>query len=123
METPEQVMNRINTDEDVLKDNGLTLEQFDKSCEGLEADERATRFVKLLVKSLNQGWTPDFNDTSQTKYEPYFLGGSSGFRFYDYDACYSDSNVGSRLCFKSRELVEHAGKKFTQWYKQIIVIK
>lgn len=35
----------------------------------------------------------------------------------------SASFVGSRLCFKSSELAEHAGKNFTSVYKQFMVIE
>lgn len=123
-EKPKNVMERINSDEDVLTDNGLTWEQFNQQCFGLPEDEVAYRFLKLLVKSLNpKGWVADFDNTDQVKYEPRFVGGSSGFRFHGCDHWRTFSYVGSRLCLESSELAVHAGTKFTRWYKQIIIIK
>src|SRR4051812_49335691 len=84
--TPKDVLERINTDDDVFSDNGITRAIFDKRCEGLDEDEKALRFLKLLMKSLNgAAWIPDYDNPNQVKYEPRFWGGSSGFRFDDYD--------------------------------------
>lgn len=118
---PKDPIERILTDDDVLADNGLTWESFNASVQDLEPHEVAFRFLGLLNKSLNQGWKPDFDNSNQYKYQPYFLGGSSGFRYYDCVAWRSGSAVGSRLCFKNRELAIHAGEKFTRWYKKAIV--
>jgi hypothetical protein len=122
-EKSKDVLERILTDEDVLADNGYTLDSFNLACSDLEEHEKAFRFLNLLAKSLNQGWKPDFDNSSQYKYQPYFLGGSSGFRCGGCGAWYSASAVGSRLCFKESRLAIHAGEKFTKWYKEIIVIK
>jgi hypothetical protein len=90
---------------------------------GQEQDEIAYRILKMLAKSLNQGWVPDWSNHNEYKYYPYFeLGGSSGFRFHGYGLWRSHSLVGSRLCFKTRELAEHAGKHFTDVYRKFMVI-
>jgi len=122
-ELPKDVMGRIRTVYDVLNDNSLTLEQWDKEkTEGLSDDEMAYRMLKLLVKSLNEGWEPDWNDKNQPKYYPWFeMGGSSGFRFRDYVHWNSGSLVGSRLCFKSKELAIYAGKQFTDVYARFML--
>lgn len=113
---------RIKTIADVLADNGLTQEEFEKQCAGLEPDEVGYRLAKLIAKSLNEGWTPDWNDDDQYKYVPYFYtGGSSGFRFSDFDYWNSYSYVGSRLCFRSAELARYAGTQFTDVYKQFML--
>ena len=67
-------------------------------------------------------WKPDWNNYDQYKYYPWFeMGGSSGFRYLVYDGWFSLSLVGSRLCFKSRELAEYAGNQFTEIYKQFML--
>ena len=121
-EKQKSVFERIKTFEDVLRDNDLTLDQFENDCAGMEVDETAFRFLKLLAKSLNEGWEPDWNDEYQWKYVPWFyMGGSSGCRF-DVFACWrSSSNVGSRLCFKSKELATYAGQQFTDQYKRFML--
>lgn len=117
------ITERIKTIADVLLDNGLTRDQFDDQCEGLSSDEISYRILKLMVRSLNEGWVPDWDNHIESKYYPWFeLGGSSGFRFDDCDDWRSRSYVGSRLCFKSYELAEHAGKYFIDVYQKFMVI-
>lgn len=118
------VTERILTIDDVLADNSLTRDQFDKQCAGLEQDEIAYRIIKLLAKSLNEGWEPDWSNSGEYKYYPWFeMRGSSGFLFSGYDYWATASGVGSRLCFKSRELAEHAGRNFTGVYEELMTIK
>lgn len=121
---PKNVIERIKTVDDVLADHGLTADQFDKQCKDLTIDERAYRIIKMLAQSLNEDWTPDWSNPDEYKYYPWFeIRGSSGFRFFGCDFWLTDSDVGSRLCYKSRELAEHAGKNFTEVYKQFMVIE
>lgn len=64
-------------------------------------------------------WRPDWTDYNQWKHYPWFdmSRGSSGFRFNGYGRWGSDSRVGSRLCFISREVANHVGKQFVKLYK------
>jgi hypothetical protein len=119
---PKKVTERIKTVSDVLADNGITQSQFDKECQYLSGHEVAYRILHLLAKSLNEGWTPDWSNSGQYKYVPWF-DFSSGFRF-DVDAYWSSrSTVGSRLCFKTSELAEYAGKQFLDVYRKFMVIE
>lgn len=120
---PMKVTDRIKTINDVLIDNNINIDDFNDAWSELEPDEKAYAILKLLAKSLNEGWTPDWSNANELKYYPYFeMKGSSGFRFLVCDGWFSYSRVGSRLCFKSRELAEYAGKQFTDVYKQFMVI-
>ena len=120
---PENIIAKIETVADVLEANGLTQKKFDLQCAGLTEDEINYRILKMLAKTLNEGWEPNWNDENEDKYFPWFyMGGSSGFRF---DVCGSwstASGVGSRLCFKSRELTEYAANQFTDVYKKFMTI-
>lgn len=117
------VMEKIKTIDDILQFQGITIEQFEKTSLGLSEDEKSYRLIKMLVEILNQGWIPNWDDVSEYKYFPCFEMSSSGFRFGDYDYWYSGSCVGSRLCFKSRELAEYAGTQFIELYKNYMIIK
>lgn len=121
-EKPKDFCKRILTDEDVLADNDHTWSSFNEWCNGLREYEKVDRFLELLHKSANGDWTPDFDNGNEPKYRPWFTGGSSGFRFVGYDAWYSTSDVGSRLCFKEKVHAIHAAEKFTKWFKQSIII-
>ncbi|GHM98819.1 hypothetical protein WSM22_03090 [Cytophagales bacterium WSM2-2] len=120
-EKPRKVTDRVKTVADLLAEHGYTLQRFDELCKDLTIDERAYRILKMLAVSLNEGWTPDWNNYNEGKYYPYFeMGGSSGFLFHDYDCWTSHSSVGSRLCFKTSELAKYAGIQFTDVYKQFM---
>src|SRR5689334_945068 len=62
----------------------------------------------VIVKALNGNWVADWDNDDQWKYYPWFTMSSSGFVYLVYDVCYSISDAGSRLCFKSRQLAEYA---------------
>lgn len=122
-ETPKSITERIRTVEDVLNDHGLTQEEFDEECDGMQDDEKAYKLLKFLALSLNQGWTPNWKDSNEYKYVCWFeMDSSSGFRFHDYVRWHTFSSVGSRLCFKTRELAQHAGKHFLDVWKQYMII-
>jgi hypothetical protein len=83
--------------------------------------------ITTIAKALNEGWTPDWDNWDQNKYYPWFdfrseAVAGSGFSFDDYGYGGSDSGVGARLVFKTRELAEYAGKQFTDTYKEFMVI-
>ena len=94
-------------------------------------DEEAINSVAKVFRInrvLNEGWTPDWNNSSQYKYYPWFdmrsaAGSGSGFSFGDY--CYDGvcSGVGARLVYKSRELAEFAGQTFLAEYRGFMVIE
>jgi hypothetical protein len=84
-------------------------------------DEDAYKQLKIIVKALNEGWTPDWNNSNQPKCWPWFeLKG--GFRFTRVNFHFTRSTVGSRLCFKSRELAEYAAKQFEDLYKRFLTL-
>lgn len=118
------VMERIKTVADLLAEHGYTEDSFDLACRDLDPDEKAYRIIKMLAKTLNEGWIPNWDNSNEYKYFPgfYMDGGSSGFRFYVVGFWGSGSGVGSRLCFKSSELARHAGTNFISVYKQFMVI-
>ena len=77
----------------------------------------------IIAKALNEVWVPDWNDSSQYKYFPYFDMESSsagGFVCNDYGSRGTYAAVGSRLCFKSRELAEYAGKQFIEIHNKYL---
>ncbi len=122
-EIPKSITERIKSWDDVLKVNNLTVDSFNESCEGLESDEIAYRQIKLIAKTLNEGWQPDWSNNDEYKYYAWFeMAGSSGFRFAVFDLWYAHSDCGSRLCFKSSKLAKYAGETFTDIYKKFMLI-
>lgn len=120
---PKSVFEQFRTVEDVLSYYKLSVEQFNSRHQGMTEDVQAYCFLKMLVAALNDGWIPNWDNSNEYKYYPYFdMRGSSGFRFDDYDHWNSGSNVGSRLAYKSRELAEHAAKHFAAEYRKFMMI-
>ena len=120
---PKDIKERIKNFDDVLKENGVDIAVFQNSLKGLSEDEAAYKQVKEIVKAFNEGWYPDWTDSSQYKYYPYFKMGSpsgGGFSCNGCDGWNSDSVVGSRLCFKSADLAKNAGKLFEGIYKEFL---
>lgn len=126
------VTERINDFNDVLFESSLTLEDFEKQCLGLELDEINYKKIKLLVKALNEGWTPDWNNSKEYKYYPYFrvlsggvasTGASAGLGLsHSYNVpALANTYFGSRLCFKNSELAIHAGSKFIELYSDFLL--
>ena len=122
---PKDIKERIKTFTDVLKYHNIIARDFAHQCSELSTDEAAYRKLKLIVAALNEGWTPDWNNGKWDKYLPWFKMGSPsgvGFSYNDYDDWHSFSFVGSRLCFKSRDLAKYAGNQFEALYKAYFVL-
>lgn len=96
-----------------------------KDQKAMIAHAKLVIIVRAANRLANDGkeWTPDWKDSSEWKYESWFyLGrGSSGFRFYDCAYWGSSSSVGSRLCFKSREVGEYVAKQFLNLYEDYML--
>lgn len=76
--------------------------------------------IELLAEALNEGWTPDWSNSTQCKYTPYFKWDGTGFSYLYSYYWNSITHVGSRLCFKSAELAEYAGKQFEKEYNEYL---
>jgi len=87
--------------------------------------EKAHAMLVIVISAANRianggkEWIADHDDPDQVKYEPYFVGGSSGFRYSDFGYRVSGSCVGSRLCFIDHPTMMHVvkNKNFLKLYK------
>lgn len=119
----QKITDRIKTFEDACE-----LLNIDSSICKLDSDSEDTQAykqLKIIAVALNEGWKPNWNDSNERKWYPYFeMRTSSGFGFsYSYfDLWNARTAVGSRLCFKSEQLAEYAGKQFTEIYKQFLTL-
>ena len=84
--------------------------------------------LTIIIRALNEGWEPDWSNWDEWKYYNWFYvekgkdQRSSGFRCDDtYCAC-TDSNAGSRLCFKNIELAKYAAEQFKELYREYLLI-
>ena len=121
------IKERIKTFDDVLDYHNLIAEDFFNQCSKLSKDEIVYRKIKLIAEALNEGWTPDWSNGEWDKWYPWFKmddSSSAGrFSFLASDNRRSTSVVGSRLCFKSKDLADYAGTQFLDIYKDFFTIK
>lgn len=73
------------------------------------------------------GFVPDFSDSSQYKYYPWFVYNkdAAGFVYAhtNYAAANTNADVGSRLCFKTANRARQFGEKFADLYNQVFLFK
>lgn len=128
----EEITDRVKTYEDACKVLGVEpINEQNAKAQGFRSDEIARRKLETIAAALNEGWKPDWNNTDQYKYYPYFYiqeNAKGAYAGLSYAATYSaatstDANIGSRLCFYASRLARYAGNQFTDLYEQILIEK
>ena len=104
--------------------------------------------LAIIAYALNEGWEPKFT-TDEYRYYPWFclytqkeidemdeedkgrvLGRSNdsasayagvAYSYTNYASTYSHTNCGGRLCFKTRDLAEYAGKQFLDIWTEFMM--
>lgn len=94
---------------------------------GFTKDEIAYRKLKTIAEALNEGWRPDWANSNEYKYWPWFVYNPAyaGFSCANTAGAASATSavVGSRLCYKTRELATYAGRQFEGLYNDFLLIK
>jgi hypothetical protein len=117
---PENIIEAIKTFEDACAIAGE--DPNDKKFTEGTKDEIAYKKLKVIVKVLNEGWYPNWENSDEYKYVPWFeYSSGSGFSDGGYDCWDAASGVGSRLCFKTRELAEYAANQFKGIYNDFLI--
>ena len=75
----------------------------------------------VFCKAINEGWFPDYNDTSQYKYFVYIYMKNGKPTFDGYCWCSLSAGVSSRLTLKNRNLCEHAIKCISDVYERFMI--
>lgn len=121
---PQSIMDRVKTFEDACEVLGLG--EVEIGINGLDNHSKSIQaYAKLAIinQALNEDWKPDWTNDSQYKWFPYFNNASSsvgGFSCDDFVGWLTCTWVCSRLCFKSKELAEYAGKQFISEYNEFL---
>lgn len=128
----EEITDRVKTYEDACKVLGVEpINEQNAKAQGFRSDEIARRKLETIAAALNEGWKPDWNNTDQYKYYPYFYiqenanGAPAGLSCANpsYAASCTYAGIGSRLCFYASRLARYAGNQFTDLYEQILIEK
>ncbi|THU34222.1 hypothetical protein FAM09_24705 [Niastella caeni] len=110
----EKITDRVKTFEDACLVIGI--DPADVCHEADEPDDVAYKKLKVIARALNEGWEPDYNNSNQRKWFPWFYMDKPGFRLHGCDYAYSITPVGARLVFKSEELARYAANQFLVLY-------
>lgn len=135
----EDITNRVKSYADACKVLGIEpMDEDSMKAQGFRPDEIARRQLETITEALNEGWKPNWADTDEYKYYPYFYievsevqteddtyGASAGLSCANTvnSAANTNANIGSRLCFHDRETARYAGRTFTNLYAQILIEK
>jgi hypothetical protein len=81
--------------------------------------------LMVIFKAINDVWTPDWSDSDQYKYYPWFrvLPSGSGFSDSAFFCANARTVVGSRLCTSSSEKSMYIARTFEQEYKDYFLIE
>lgn len=119
----QKITDRVKTFEDACAIIGVDPGDYAISTSATKDDCSINAYAKLIIiaRALNEGWQPDWSNSSQYKYVPYFTHkGGFGLSYDDCGLWRALTHVGSRLCFKSGELAEYAGKQFVDIYNTFL---
>ena len=77
----------------------------------------------LIFLAINNGWKPDWSNSNQYKYYPWYWVLSSGFGFDGSDSRYADAGtcVGSRLCTDTSDKAKYIANQFEKEYQEYLL--
>ena len=121
----------IKTMDDVFAATGCNKEEFEKKLADLPEDVQAFMLLRLIRKALNPTWIPNWADTDEYKYFPYFsieipagVGSASYGSFLGVSCLYSNgvasssrASYGGALASENREIAIWFGEHFAEIWK------
>lgn len=79
----------------------------------------------VIAEALNEGWKPNWQDSDEYKYYPWFDMSNPagvGYSYTNIAASSTYANIGSRLCLKNRELAIYFGQTFTDLFNDSLLL-
>lgn len=79
----------------------------------------------VIAEALNEGWKPNWQDSDEYKYYPWFDMSNPagvGYSYANITASTTTANIGSRLCLKNRELAIYFGQTFTDLFNDSLLL-
>jgi hypothetical protein len=120
---PQKIQDKIKTLKDVYKHLGVNREDVIPFKSPKNKSQRSTNAkvdIEHISQALNEGWIPDFSNTSQYKHYPYFQKLVSGWVVRDYTSGYGFASLGFGFYYKNSDLALYAGKTFLDVYTDYI---
>jgi len=113
-----KITDRVQSVEDALSIIGKKLSDV-ISCNDRK-DVAAYKVMTEVIAVLNEEWEADYSNSNQVKYEPRFYDYGSRLVFGSVNVWSSASNVGSRLCYRSPDILRHGVKILEKYYSDFL---
>ncbi len=77
----------------------------------------------LIFLAINNGWKPDWSNSNQYKYYPWYwvLSSGFGFDFSDDSFTLTTTYVGSRLCTDTSDKAKYIASQFEKEYQEYLL--
>lgn len=121
-----KITDKVKTFEDACKVLGLDPKQLPVVDLLPEKDRKSIiAYYKLtvIIRALNEGWEPNWNDWNEYKYFNWFYLDSAGFGYATTHDAAAHSTIGSRLCYKNDTLARYARVQFRDLYFEYLFIE
>ncbi len=102
----------------IFKFNNTTEKDFNKKWENFEDHEKYGALEKMIVNYYNKGEKPNWENSNQYKYYPWFVMCEDSFRYDCYDCWYACSRTSSRLAYLRKEDMLEAVELYIDIYKK-----
>lgn len=119
------IKDRVKTWKDVLKESRFNEEDilpYSKPKTKEQVSQNAFAKIQLISKVLNEGWMPDFKNSNESKYYPYFERKAHGWVLSSGSFSYGNgfSDLGFGCLYKNSDLAIYAGTQFLEIYKEYL---
>lgn len=105
---PQPITDRVKDYEDALE--VLRRDHFDEK--NLYPREIARRMLETIIEALNEGWKP--NLSNRQEYNCWYC-------YFNRSPAGANTNLGVRLCLKSKELADYVGSNFKNLYEEMLL--
>lgn len=112
---PLGIMDRVKSFKDACNVLGLKIDSVFSSTDS--KDDIAFKKLKVIIKALNEGWYPNWENEGEYKYFNYFKM-KGVFSYWSTDNYCTGTSVPSALCLKSKVLAEYAVEIALEEYKE-----
>ncbi len=103
-------------------ESNVVYRTFIEKYSNLDENGLANEMLKQIIPTVNGGWKPDYSNSNEKKWFPYFEYAVSGFGFSRTYCGYARTyaSVGSRLCFKTEQKCISTAKKYIKIYQKLL---
>ncbi len=103
-----------------LGEDQLSLDHFSHLPKHMREKSLAYAQLQQIVKLLNDKWKPDWNNTNEYKWYPWFRYNSGLGLAFDGSGCHVGVSVGGVAFFKDEVVSNFVGKTFIYIYEKLI---